>query len=276
MAVRPVRARHGADRRRDRRDRTVAAWSPGSSFGAPDRRGARCRSPASPCSARVVAIAQAYGDLRNGERALRQAASALQQGDIPIAVDAARAQRRAARRRGGRPRPSVGATGPGAPGARPAPRRARRHRPRCRRRGGTGGDLRGAGQPRVAPRRQRCDRRQRHRAAGATARRHQRRPAADVGRARGIPLAVARGAGRRAVRRGGRRGRRARRADRPRRDGGAAGAVDCSGATARARTSSPSPRRPRPVGSAGSWARGRSCAPTTVASRSPAPVRPAS
>ena len=35
----------------------------------------------------VVAIAQAYGDLRNGERALRQAASALQEGDIPTAVD---------------------------------------------------------------------------------------------------------------------------------------------------------------------------------------------
>ena len=35
----------------------------------------------------VVAIAQAYGDLRNGERALRRAASALQQGDIPVAVE---------------------------------------------------------------------------------------------------------------------------------------------------------------------------------------------
>ena len=34
-----------------------------------------------------VATAQAYGDLRNGERALRRAASALQQGDIPLAVE---------------------------------------------------------------------------------------------------------------------------------------------------------------------------------------------
>ena len=41
----------------------------------------------------VVAIAQAYGDLRNGERALRQAASALQQGDIPTRRRGARAQR---------------------------------------------------------------------------------------------------------------------------------------------------------------------------------------
>ena len=30
---------------------------------------------------------QAYGDLRNGERAIRRAASALQQGDVPVAVD---------------------------------------------------------------------------------------------------------------------------------------------------------------------------------------------
>ena len=35
----------------------------------------------------VVAIVQAYGDLRDGERALRRAASALQQGDIPVAVE---------------------------------------------------------------------------------------------------------------------------------------------------------------------------------------------
>ena len=35
----------------------------------------------------LVAIVQAYGDLRNGERALRRAASALQQGDIPVAVE---------------------------------------------------------------------------------------------------------------------------------------------------------------------------------------------
>ena len=41
----------------------------------------------------VVAIVQAYGDLRDGERALRAAASALEQGDIPVAVRAARAQR---------------------------------------------------------------------------------------------------------------------------------------------------------------------------------------
>ena len=34
-----------------------------------------------------IAIAQAYGDLRNGERALRRAASALERGDIPDAVD---------------------------------------------------------------------------------------------------------------------------------------------------------------------------------------------
>ncbi len=35
----------------------------------------------------TVAIAQAYGDLRNGERALRRAASALRQGDISVAVE---------------------------------------------------------------------------------------------------------------------------------------------------------------------------------------------
>ena len=57
-------------------------------------------------------------------------------------------------------------------------------------------------------------------------------------------------------------------------DGRAAGAVDARTATARARTSSPSPRRPRRVGWAGSWARGPSCAPTTGGSRSPAPARP--
>ena len=72
----------------------------------------------------------------------------------------------------------------------------------------------------------------------------------------------------------GRRGRRARRADRPRRRRRCSWRRRCSGATARARTSSPSRRRPRRVGSAGSWARGRSCAPTTAASRSSAPVRP--
>ena len=35
----------------------------------------------------VVAIAGAYGDLRDGERALERAAAALRQGDIPVAVD---------------------------------------------------------------------------------------------------------------------------------------------------------------------------------------------
>ena len=72
------------------------------------------------------------------------------------------------------------------------------------------------------------------------------------------------------------RGRRARRADRPRRRPRCSWRRRCSGATGRAPTSSPSPRPPRRVGSAGSWARGRSCAPTTAASTSCAPVRPAS
>ena len=34
----------------------------------------------------LVAFAQAYGDLSHGERAIRRAAAALQQGDIPVAV----------------------------------------------------------------------------------------------------------------------------------------------------------------------------------------------
>ena len=55
--------------------------------GAARRRSPRRSSPGIAILGAVVAIAQAYGDLRNGERALRRAASALEQGDIPVAVE---------------------------------------------------------------------------------------------------------------------------------------------------------------------------------------------
>ena len=273
MAVRPVRPRHGADRRRHRRHRLVAAWAPGPSFRAADRRRARHLAGVAVLGA-VVAIVQAYGDLRNGERpapgrlGCSRATSRRRRG--------ARAQRRAARRRGGRSRPAVGATGPGAPGARSAPRRARRRRPRRRRPGRAGDDVRGAGQRRVAARRQRRDRRRRHRAAGATV-----RPTPTP------PCSGCRPCSRQHARRGWWR----------------RSAIGSTRWPTRSTSSSSRPTVPSPAvqlapsmlgrdgprtyfvafttpaearGSAGSWARGRSCAPTTAGSRSPEPVRPAS